>query len=92
MTKHTFYIGHIHPHRDWMRIVVVFSILVVVIVLWSLYLFGISQTDINEDIAPKVETSTQNVSSIDKVNSFFEERAQSLASSTEEHYIQPMPL
>ena len=89
MTKKTFYIGHIHPHRDWMRIIVIFSILTLVITGWSLYLFNVSQTDINTDIAPKVDTTAKNSSNIDKVKSFFDDRSKTIASSTEKRFVDP---
>ena len=82
--------GHIHPHRDWMRIIIIFSIVVLIIAGWSMYLFNVSQTDINTDIAPKVESgNAKSSSNIDMVNSFFDSRAKTFASSTEEHFVDP---
>ncbi|MFA6296940.1 MAG: hypothetical protein WC629_00025 [Candidatus Paceibacterota bacterium] len=90
MTKRIFSVGHIHPHRDWMRTIIIFSLLALVVVGWSFYLLTVSQTDINTEIAPQVESGNiKSSSSIDKVTGFFDSREKSLASSTIEHFVDP---
>jgi len=73
-----------------MRAIIVFIILVLVVVGWSSYLFVVSQTDINEEVSPHVENGTiPDSSNLDKVTGFFDSRTKTLASSTEEHFVDP---
>ena len=67
-----------------------FTFLLLVVVGWSVYLFLFSEQDINADVASQSQMiPTHNVSSLDKVNAFFDGRAQARASSTLEHFVDP---
>jgi flagellar basal body-associated protein FliL len=61
----------IHPRRDWKRIIVIFSILVLLVVAWSVYLFMFYQKSEIVNVAPIDRGTTP---SVEQINAFFKSR------------------
>lgn len=64
----------IHPHRDWRRVIIIFSLLTLVVVVWSTYLFFAYQTN-GETATLPVAADSGTTEQVRVIRDFFEKRS-----------------
>ena len=68
-------VSPIRPHTDWRRLVIGFSILCLIVVGWSFYLYWTSENTLAVDPFNKATPASDQKSPLEKIDSFFTERA-----------------
>jgi len=63
----------IHPHRDWRRVIIIFSFLAFAVVVWSTYLFFSYQTNSAIEELP-IAADNGTTQQVRQIREFFDER------------------